>query len=163
MILPASPVDGEQRSSRTSWLAMAWVEGGSHVTMAWKGVLMTCVFCRDRFRRSPWSGNESASVNVSVSGGVSGVDGDVHENLRESGNVYVHFSTMSQVESWHASNGSCVLFPTGSSLTLSSQARANPKDHLRPIDSICLWGRSPCPIQHGCRCCRCSRSFFPVS
>lgn len=82
MILPASPVDGEQRSSRTSWLATVWVEGGWHVTMAWKGVLMACVCCRDHFRRGPWSGNESASVNVNVnvSDGVSVVDGDVHEN-----------------------------------------------------------------------------------
>lgn len=80
MILSASSVGGEQRSSRTSWLAMVWVEGGLHVTMAWKGVLMTCVFCRDHFRRGPWSGNESASVNVNVSDDASGVDGDVHES-----------------------------------------------------------------------------------
>lgn len=163
MILLASPAGGGWRSDRTSWLVMAWAEGGWPVTRASEGLLMVCVCPFGRLRRDPWSASESANVNVSD--GVSDDDGgdDARENCHASGNVYVHFSMTSQVESCHASNGSCGLFSSGPSPSPSSRVDANPWDRLRLTDSICLWGRSPCRFRTGCHYCRVSRPFFPVS
>lgn len=151
MILPSSSVGGGQRSGKTSWPSMVWAEGGWRVTMAWKRVLVTCACHCGHFRRDPWSGNESASASAGVSGGESDDDGDAHESYRESANVCVHFSMMSQVESCHASNDLVGLCPTASSLVFVSRSGVSPRDRPHLTDSIYLWGRSPCPIQIGCR------------
>lgn len=120
--------------------------------------------CRfGRLRRHPLSANGSANVNVSD--GVSDDDGgdDDRENCHASANVYDHFLLMSQVESCHASNGSCGLFSNGPSPSPSSRVDANPWGRLRLTGSICLWGRSLYRFRTGCHYCRVSRPFFPVS
>lgn len=159
---PASSVGDEQRSGRTSWLAMAWAEGGWRVMMTWKGVLMTCV-CR---YNPPHLGLSSASEseNASVSDdGASGGDVGVRESYRESGNVFVHFSMMIHVESCHVSNGFYVLSPAGSWLSLPSQINANLRDPLRRTSNIYPGDCSPCRTRTGCHCYRYPRPFFPVS
>lgn len=162
-ILLASPGGGGWRSGRTSWLVMVWAEGGWPVTRPSKGLLMVFACPLGRLRRDPWSANGSANVNVSD--GVSGDDDgdDDHENCHANGNVCVHFLLTSQVESCHASNGSCGLFSSGPSPSPSSRVDANPWDRLHLTDSICLWGRSLCRFRTGCHYCRVSRPFFPVS
>lgn len=87
-----------------------------------------------------WSGNESAGASASVIVSASecvGENDDVRECCRESGNVCVRFSKMSQVESCHVSNGSFDLCPDDSSLDLVSRIGVSLEDHLRMIDSIC--------------------------
>lgn len=124
---------------------------------------MVCVCLFGRLRRDPSSANGSANVNVSAGVSDGGGGDDARENCHASGDVYVHFSLTSQVESCHASNDSCGLFSSGPSPSLSSRVDANTWDRLRLTDSIYLWGRSPCPFRTGCHCCRVFRPFFPVS
>lgn len=131
--------------------------------MTWMELLLTCVFRCGLPRPGLWGGNGSASASASENGGVNDGDDGAHENYHESGNVYVYLAKTTQVESCHASNDSCGLFPTDYFPSLSSRTGASPRDLLRPTGSICPWGRNPCRTRTGCHYCRLYRPFFPVS